>query len=94
MVALYDPEAAFLAQPGQPVVSGLDAIREALAAFLALKPTITRTIDVAIEADGVALVLNRWSLAGNPGRRAHRHGRGKRGRHASPTRRPLVDSHR
>lgn len=64
MVALYDPEAAFLPQPGQPLVAGLDAIREALAGFLALGPTITGTVDAAIEADGVALVLNRWSLTG------------------------------
>lgn len=93
-VALYDPEAAFVAQPGQAVVAGLDAIREALIRFLALKPTITGAIDTTIEAGSFALVANQWSLTGTDSAGEpiypERH---ERGRDVPATRRALADSH-
>ena len=62
-LALYEPSATFAPQPGRQV-SGLDAIRPALEQFIALKPTMTGTIEKVLEADGVALVVNRWALTG------------------------------
>ena len=62
-LALYEQGATFAPQPGQQV-SGLDAIRRALEQFIALTPTMTGTIEKVLEADGVALVANRWTLRG------------------------------
>jgi uncharacterized protein (TIGR02246 family) len=62
-LALFEQGATFAPQPGQQV-SGLDAIRRALEQFIALKPTMTGTIEKVLEADGVALVANRWTLRG------------------------------
>ena len=62
-LALYEPAATFAPQPGRQV-SGLDEIRPALEQFIALKPTMTGTIEKVMEADGVALVVNRWALTG------------------------------
>ena len=62
-LALYEPAATFAPQPGRQV-SGLDAIRPELERFIALKPTMTGTIEKVMEADGVALVVNRWALTG------------------------------
>jgi ketosteroid isomerase-like protein len=63
LVGLYEPDAAFEAEPGA-VVHGHGAIREALARFLALEPTITGKIQKVVEADGTALVVNKWRLEG------------------------------
>ena len=60
---LYEPAATFAPQPGQQV-SGIEAIRPALEQFIALKPTMTGTIEKVMEADGIALVVNRWALTG------------------------------
>ena len=64
LVALYEPNAVFVALTGQPAV-GLDAIREQLTGLLAaasksfvLNPT------VAFEVDGVALMHSDWALEG------------------------------
>lgn len=63
LVGLYEPDAAFEAEPGT-VVHGHGAIREALARFLALEPTITGKIQKVVEVDGTALVVNKWRLEG------------------------------
>jgi ketosteroid isomerase-like protein len=63
LVALYEPHAAFEAEPGN-VVHGHGAIRQALARFLTLKPTITGEIQKVVGADGTALVVNKWRLEG------------------------------
>jgi uncharacterized protein (TIGR02246 family) len=63
MTGLYEPEAAFVPEPGVQL-RGLDAIREALEGFLALKPTISGEIQSVVESGGVALVVNRWRLEG------------------------------
>ena len=38
ILALYEPEATFVVQPGE-TVTGTEALREAFGGFLALKPT-------------------------------------------------------
>jgi len=62
-LALYEPDAVFAPQPGQ-LVSGLGAIREALAGFFALRPQINGEIQEVLEAENIALVINSWSLTG------------------------------
>jgi uncharacterized protein (TIGR02246 family) len=62
-VALYEPDATFIPEPGR-VVTGRSAIREALAPFLALRPTMTGTIQKEVTAGDTALVLNEWTLRG------------------------------
>jgi uncharacterized protein (TIGR02246 family) len=62
-LALYEPDATFAPQPGEQV-NGLDAIRPALERFIALKPAMTGSIEKVLEADDVALVVNRWTLSG------------------------------
>jgi uncharacterized protein (TIGR02246 family) len=62
-LALYEPDATFAPQPGEQV-SGLAAIRPALERFIALKPAMTGSIEKVLEADDVALVVNRWTLTG------------------------------
>lgn len=62
-LALYEPDATFAPQPGAQV-TGLDAIREALTQFVALRPTLEGEVEKVLEADDVALVTNRWTLRG------------------------------
>jgi uncharacterized protein (TIGR02246 family) len=52
-LALYEPDATFVPQPGQ-AISGLDAIRSAM----------TGEIQKVLEAKGTALVINKWTLEG------------------------------
>jgi uncharacterized protein (TIGR02246 family) len=63
MMQLYEPDAAFAPQPGETVL-GHEAIRAALAGFLAVKPRIEGTIEKVLEAGDIALVANRWELSG------------------------------
>jgi uncharacterized protein (TIGR02246 family) len=56
MVELYEPYATFAPQPGEHV-SGREAIRAALGAFLEVRPRMTGRIEKA-------LVANRWKLSG------------------------------
>lgn len=62
LLALYEPDAAFQTQAG--VVCGHDAIRAALTELVTLEPTITGEIQKVLEADGTALLINRWVLDG------------------------------
>ena len=62
-MALYEPDAVFVPQPGTQL-SGHDAIRTALASFVALKPRMRSEIVQVLEAGDTALVTNRWELAG------------------------------
>jgi uncharacterized protein (TIGR02246 family) len=63
LVALYEPAAVFEPQPGV-VVEGHEAIRQALAELLALRPTmVAETVEV-LQADDVALVINEWTMTG------------------------------
>jgi uncharacterized protein (TIGR02246 family) len=63
-VALYEPEATFVAQPGA-VVTGTEAIREALSGFVALKPIFDLKVRKVFRAgDDIALAFSEWTLAG------------------------------
>jgi uncharacterized protein (TIGR02246 family) len=63
-LALYEPDATFVVEPGT-IVSGRDQIRQALERFAALRPTLTGEIQGVREGGEIALVLNRWHLDGS-----------------------------
>jgi uncharacterized protein (TIGR02246 family) len=62
-LTLYEPEAVLVAQPGEQV-SGLEAIRAALAPFFAIGGQMTSDVRKVVEGAGLATVLNRWTLEG------------------------------
>jgi uncharacterized protein (TIGR02246 family) len=62
-VALYEKDAVMVVQPGQ-LARGAAELRNALAGFIALKPTLRMEAEQVIEAGDVALYLGRWSLRG------------------------------
>jgi uncharacterized protein (TIGR02246 family) len=63
-LSLYLPDAVFQAAPDRQPMRGTEAIREALASFFALEPTITGELQKVHEAGDTALVINRWRLSG------------------------------
>jgi uncharacterized protein (TIGR02246 family) len=63
VISLYEPDATFAPEPGHSI-RGRGAIRQALAAFIALKPQMTGEIEKVLIADNIALVQNRWALRG------------------------------
>jgi uncharacterized protein (TIGR02246 family) len=63
LLALYEPDAVFEPEPGV-VCTGTAEIREALAAFLSLRPSmVVQPIQILVAAD-VALVVNEWTMQG------------------------------
>jgi uncharacterized protein (TIGR02246 family) len=62
-LALYEPNAAFVVQPGT-TVSGHDAIAVALDSFAALRPTLAGEVEQVVMAGDIALVANQWVLDG------------------------------
>lgn len=62
-LALHEPNATFVFQPGE-VVHGFDAIRSALAGFITLKSKLTGEIQKVLEAGEITLVVNKWNLQG------------------------------
>ena len=63
LVALYEPGATLVAQPGQ-AVTGQTAIREVLQGFLALSPTLELEVIGTLRSGDVALLCSRWTLTG------------------------------
>ncbi len=61
-VALYEPNASFVAEPGK-VVSGTAAIREQMQGFLAIKPKFTLEVSAAQSGD-IALLNSKWKVTG------------------------------
>jgi ketosteroid isomerase-like protein len=57
------PETAFAAQPGS-LAHGSAAVRESLAAFVAMKGTLDLKVTRVLEAGGLALVAAVWSFTG------------------------------
>lgn len=76
LVALYEPNASLMPSPGN-VVSGTAAIREALAGFLAAKPSMTLTARTLSQTNDIALVSAAWqlSMTGQDGTPAQMNGR-------------------
>ncbi len=62
-LALYEADGVLIAQPGS-VAKGRAALRDALAAFAALRPTLTSDGEAVIESDDIALYCGKWQLTG------------------------------
>ena len=62
VVALYEP-GAIMMEPGE-LATGREAIREALTAFLAIKPKVTFEVKTLGQAGDIALTSAKWSLVG------------------------------
>ena len=64
LVALYEEHDAMLVpQPGE-AVTGIDGIREALSAFLALRPTFNLEVRKVLQTGDIALSFAEWTLSG------------------------------
>ena len=63
LISLYEPDAAFVAQPGA-FVTGLRAIREVLAGFIATRRKFEIQIGRAIQTGDLALLVSSWKLEG------------------------------
>ena len=63
LVALYEADATLVAQPGE-VVTGVEAIREVLRAFLATKPSFNLEVRKVLQAGDIALSFADWTLVG------------------------------
>ena len=66
MLDLYE-DGAVLIPPGQDVssaVRGMASLREVAPGFLAIKPSVTMSVNKVIEADDIALVIGEWHLEG------------------------------
>ena len=63
LMTLYEPDAAFAAQPGS-LTRGLAGVRGSLAAFTSMKGTLDLAITRVLEASGLALVVGAWTFAG------------------------------
>jgi len=63
LVALYEPNAMLVAQPGQ-AAEGHAAIRQALSQFLGMKPTLTPGRISVVTAGDIALSVLKWTLKG------------------------------
>lgn len=59
----YEPEATFVAQPGE-TVKGREAIKQVLDSFLALKGQVQLEQKLKIQGEGIVLMSYAWSLEG------------------------------
>lgn len=62
-LSFYEPDAVIIAQPGK-IAQGKDAIREALAGFISLKPSLKTQAYQVVEAGDAALYCSKWTLVG------------------------------
>jgi ketosteroid isomerase-like protein len=63
LLPLYEPGAAFAAQPGN-LTHGLAGVREGLAGFIAMKGKLDLKVTRVLEASDLALVIGVWSFVG------------------------------
>ena len=63
LVALYEPQAVFVSEPGQ-TVTGTAAIREVLSGFVSMKPKIAMEVQTVGQLDNTALTSAKWEMAG------------------------------
>src|SRR3954469_4619577 len=63
VVQLYEAESVLHPSPGQ-IVRGTSAIKQAIAGFAAINPTMTLTAKSLGQVDDIALTTARWELKG------------------------------
>ena len=61
LMELYEPQASLMPAPGK-VVAGIEAIREALAGFIAGKPKMSLSPRVVSRTADLALLTSKWAL--------------------------------
>lgn len=61
LMALYESEAAFAAQPGN-LAHGAPGIREALTGFISMSGKLDLEVTRVLEVDDLALVIGVWSF--------------------------------
>ena len=64
MMALYEPDAILIPQPGAEPVQGLQAIRSALEGFLMLKGKMELQTKHVVRHGDIALLRGAWRLRG------------------------------
>lgn len=62
-VAQYEAGASLVAQPGM-TATGTNALRDALAGFIAMKPVLKTESYKIIQSDDIALYISKWNLKG------------------------------
>jgi uncharacterized protein (TIGR02246 family) len=62
-VALYEPDATFVPEPGQ-TVTGTAAIREVMTNFVAMKPNLQVEVPLVVSSGEVAILYSKWTLSG------------------------------
>ena len=65
-LSLYEPDATFVMPRGfgEGSVTGLDGLREAFGAFLAMGPELTVNAERTLHSGDTALVIGNWTLKG------------------------------
>lgn len=63
LMQLYEPDAAFAAQPGN-LNHGMVGVREALAGFIAMSGKLDLKVTRVLEVNDLALVVGVWSFIG------------------------------
>ena len=63
LMTLYEPGAAFAAEPGK-LTHGAAGVREALGGFVAMKGKLDLQVTRVLEAGGLAFVAGVWSFVG------------------------------
>lgn len=63
VVACYETEAILIVQPGQ-TATGIKAIREAFAGYIAMQTIITAQMHKVTQAGNLALFISKWSATG------------------------------
>ena len=65
MVALYEPDAAVVSEPGGDVVSGLPALKENLEGYLSLAGQIDLRLQRCIQSGNLAILYSGWTMNGH-----------------------------
>ena len=64
MIALYEPDAAVVSEPGGDVVSGLPALKENLEGYLSLAGQIDLRLQRCIRCNDLAILYSGWTMTG------------------------------
>ena len=65
MVALYEPNASVVSEPGGDVVSGLPAVEENLQGFLSLGGQIDLRLQRCVQSGDLAILYSGWIMTGH-----------------------------
>lgn len=66
-IALFEPGASVVSEPGKDAITGIDAIRGVVEAFASMKATLKMDVKQVIQSGDLALLHSEWSLTGGTG---------------------------